>query len=196
MVNFYIARNRLDLCASLPTPHSMRAPDSMRAPCLHFYTGKRLRIPHFRIESSFNANFLYFLYICNRSFQSSLHTWNIWIRTTECFSKICILIAFLVHLDTSFGCKICYSKVGQIEGHRYSSIVFKPNMKNLLQFYIYFSSYGTYTGGPHLRCHQIMPRCPIFSITWKRDEHVQKTCSGDIYILYTCELRYVHTFIL
>ena len=55
------------------------------------------------------------------------------------------------------------------------------------QFNIYFSTYGTYTGGPHLGCHQIVPRRPIFSITIKRGQHVQKICSnGYIYYIYVC----------
>ena len=63
------------------------------------------------------------------------------------------------------------------------------------QFHIYYSSYGTYTGGPHLRYHQIMPRRPKISITGKRGEHVQKTCYDGLYILYTCISGYVHTLI-
>ena len=37
---------------------------------------------------------------------------------------------------------------------------------------------------------------PLFSIDGNRGEHVQKTCSYGIYILYTCILRYDQTFIL
>ena len=55
---------------------------------------------------------------------------------------------------------------------------------------------GVLQGKCHLRCHQIMPRLPIFSITGNRGEHVQNTCSDGIYILYTCILGYIHTFIL
>ena len=63
------------------------------------------------------------------------------------------------------------------------------------QFHIYFSSYGTYTGLSHIGCHQIMTRRPIFSITRKRGQYVQKQYSGGLYILYACILNYVYTLI-
>ena len=60
---------------------------------------------------------------------------------------------------------------------------------------IYFPSYDTYHIWDVTKSCQIMPRWPKFPMTGKRGEHVQKTCSDGISILYTCILGYVHTFL-
>ena len=47
------------------------------------------------------------------------------------------------------------------------------------------SSYGIYTELPHLRCHQIMPRCPVFLNNCKKGlNRFQKMFLWFIYLIY------------